>query len=220
MNVGWRSSILIVTLVFAILFSNIYFASLFNSTKVYILPSAVTAMLEPKVLPIDALKIVGSNLSRKLGADGYSDFGTYTPYGFYKLSEIENYTEKYGGALKRTVVLLKDDITVQNVTLHKYDVASLQLILFFQHPNGTMYIVDNYNGLIMDTCLQKEIQSDCFNPDKFYSDKAIGKLTYFLDIVIYYSQSAQNNTTNTNHAKGGYYLIDAKSGEILYSYIA
>jgi len=177
-------------------------------------------MLEPKVSPIDAMKIVDSDLRSKLSAYGYTDFGTYTPYGFYKLSEIENYTEKYGGELKKAVVLLKDDIKVRNVTLHNYDVASLQLILFFQHPNGTRYIIDFHNNLVTDTCLARETRSNCFAPDKFYSDKAIGKLAYFLDIVIYYPQSAKNNTTNTNHPIGGYYLIDARNGNIIYSYIA
>ena len=110
---------------------------------------------------------------------------------------------------------LKDRVSgIERILIYPRDSPSQggkewSLPLFYVDSSGVLYRIDPRNNTITSTCSISE-GGDCFTTDSKVHNLIRGKMVYFID-----------GSWNAKDGKSSpaYYYIDAKTGEIIFSYI-
>ena len=189
---GWRSSVLIVILVFGILFSLLYSARFVEKQQ----PEVLTP---PKLSEYEALDIVVSDLKARMG-EHYGGLSIYnTNEGFMSYEEIQLI-----GSGKILNATISEEFYRRNIELNE----PLRFRLFYMHPNGTQFNIDSANHTILTACHYSE--EEC-SPSQFYADYAIARSVYLFDVLV---------RASDGQSIGEAYVVDANTGEIVFSFIS
>ena len=196
---GWRSSILIVALVFGILFSVLYVSAQSAPQRQ---PNVIP--IEPRISQLKAIEITEQNLQKQiLNLDGaWLDFYQYNfsltrfQAGFDD-PEYENFIRS---------VNRNGGWTFPHVKEHP---ELLQLPLYFVHANGTQYEITNSTYKMR--CIKAPDISRCplFLPA---AEAAKGKLVYRIE-------SRWHPASTVLPIGGGYHIIDAETGKLVWNSI-
>ncbi|GEM_PF-2858519 len=182
------SSILVVVLVFAVLFSMLYASNIIMQIQSNTIPT------KPRISQLQVIQIVEHDLQDRYDLTNSSAIRMY--FSMY------NFTD-YGGY---TFVACKDkcpESYYASFADAKANPKLLTIPLYYIHPNGTEYFIstirnDPKNGTPRFMCSHPDIH--CIGDPE--AVKAVtGKLVYRLELLRPFT---------------GYYYVDANTGEILY----
>lgn len=188
---GWRSSVLLVILSFAILFSFMYSSYQLNYAPPHD-PNVIPA--EPKIMQAQALAIVESEFRKNVPS--YRE--AYLHFQYYNFSR-ENYEndEEYQSYLRSLVPGWKLSEIKANPSL-------LSLTLAFVHANGTTYSIDPQTRTFEKVCDQPSM--DCVL-GKHAGEVAKDRLVYEVGAIVEGSDGYNSDV---------HYIFDAETGRVIY----
>lgn len=191
---AWRSSILMVILVFVVLFSVLYL-SLLTGKPVRSLKEPI----HPRISQIQALDIVLAD-AKRLDAR-VSDLRLFVNQYNFSSSDFEEHPEHYKGSVYRYSFV--NDIRKHPELLH--------LRTMYLHPNGTIYIVEPNLGKV----IQYKDTSE-FLIGYCLTGNSCNRSIYnaFFNRLVYFVDAGTSPVDVFNYLTGAW--VDADTGEIVW----
>jgi hypothetical protein len=95
------------------------------------------------------------------------------------------------------------------MTFQELQAKGYHLPLVYSHPNGTLFFINSTTHEISSKCTPSEQNPNC-SWSKLFAEKTAAKLAYGVDIYWFNQKGI---------ATSDYYLVEAKSGDVLFSFI-
>lgn len=195
---GWYSSVLIVSLVFAVLFSSLYSASQLSIPRHP--PNIIRT--QPKISQLQAIEVAERHLLSEI------------PH----LQEVRLYFYLYNFTDERYASDPQYQDYIHTVARGGWPFSHvkdnpelLNLPLIFVHANGTQYQVNSTDGSYQMRCLQAPDLASCVLP--FHAANAAR------DRLVYRTETRWQPSTEEVPYNEGFHIIDAETGELVWNSI-